>query len=123
MFPSMHYVYMLASRRNGTIYTGVTGRIIVRVSQHKQKLTEGFTSRYGVDLLVWYEPHENIEVAIRREKRLKKWLRARKVALIEQTNPLWLDLYPEFFATPPGPLTGLPTLGGPDSRCTRAAPL
>lgn len=103
----MYYVYMLASRRNGTLYTGVTGRLIVRVSQHKQKLTEGFTSRYGVDLLVWYEPHENIEVAIRREKRIKKWLRAWKIDLIEKTNPHWLDLYPEFFAAPEGPLSDL----------------
>ena len=123
MFLSMYYVYMLASRRNGTLYTGVTGRIIVRVSQHKQKLTGGFTSRYGIDLLVWYEPHENVEVAIRREKRLKKWLRAWKVSLIEQTNPLWLDLYPEFFATAPGPLSVVPTATCPDSRCSRAAPL
>jgi putative endonuclease len=119
----MYYVYILASRRNGTLYTGVTGRIIGRVSQHKQKLTPGFTSRYGVDLLVWYEPHENVQIAIRREKRLKKWLRAWKVALIEQTNPLWLDLYPEFFATAPGPLTGIPRFPNPDSRCSPASPL
>ena len=117
------YVYILASRRNGTLYTGVTGRIVARVSQHRQKLTPGFTSRYGIDLLVWYEPHENIEVAIRREKRLKKWLRAWKVALIEQTNPLWLDLFPEFFAPAPGPLTGIRTYPAPDPRCSPPSPL
>ena len=107
MFPSMYYVYILASRRNGTLYVGVTGRRVGRVSEHKQKLTPGFTSRYGVDLLVWYEPHEVIGVAIRREKRLKKWLRAWKIDLIEKTNPHWIDLYPEFFAVAPGPLTDL----------------
>lgn len=123
MFLPMYYVYILASQPRGTLYIGVTGRIVVRISQHKQKLTEGFTSRYGVDLLVWYEPHESIEVAIRREKRLKKWLRAWKIDLIERTNPHWLDLFPEFFAVPPGPLTGIERFPAPDSRCSRAARL
>lgn len=104
---TMYYVYILASQRNGTLYVGITGRVVDRVSEHKQKLTPGFSSRYGVDRLVWYEPHDMVDIAIHREKRLKKWLRAWKVELIEKTNPHWLDLYPEFFAVEPGPLTDL----------------
>lgn len=103
----MYFVYILSSRPYGTLYTGVTGRLIGRVSEHKQHLTPGFTSRYGVDRLVWYEAHDDITVAIHREKRTKQWLRAWKIALIEKTNPDWRDLYPEFFAAPEGPLSDL----------------
>ena len=103
----MYFVYMLSSRPYGTLYAGVTGRLVGRVSEHKQHLTPGFTSRYGVDRLVWYEAHDDIAVAIHREKRLKQWLRAWKIALIEKDNPHWRDLYPEFFAAPQGPLSEL----------------
>ena len=88
-------VYILASGRNGTLYTGVTSDLIKRVYQHKQHVIAGFTSRYGVDSLVWFEFHMSMESAIGREKAIKKWRRAWKVRLIEQFNPRWLDLYPE----------------------------
>ncbi len=103
----MYYVYILASRYHGTLYTGVTGKLIGRVSQHRQDLFEGFTSKYGVHRLVWYEVHGDINVAIHREKRNKHWRRAWKINLIEAENPHWRDLYPEFFVAPPGPLSGL----------------
>ncbi len=103
----MYFVYMLSSRPYGTLYVGVTGRLVGRVSEHKQHLTPGFTSRYGVDRLVWFEPHGDIATAIHREKRLKQWLRAWKIALIEKQNPHWRDLYPEFFAVQEGPLSEL----------------
>jgi putative endonuclease len=94
MFISRHYyVYILASRRNGTLYTGVTGDILRRIYEHKNDIREGFTSRYGVHLLVWFEAHEDIEAAILREKRIKKWRRAWKLELIEKDNPNWIDLY------------------------------
>jgi putative endonuclease len=86
------YVYILASDRNGTIYTGVTSQLLQRVWQHKEKYVDGFTKQYGVDKLVWYEPHETAESAITREKRIKKWNRAWKVRLIEEANPYWNDL-------------------------------
>jgi len=87
------YVYILASKRNGTLYVGVTSDIVKRVWQHKEKLVEGFTKQYSVDKLVYYEIHENAESAITREKRLKKWKRAWKIELIEEKNPTWEDLY------------------------------
>jgi len=80
-------VYILASRRNGTLYAGVTSDLIKRVWEHKNHLVEGFTKRYGVDRLVWYEPHETMDSAIRREKAIKEWKRAWKLELIEQSNP------------------------------------
>jgi putative endonuclease len=83
----------LASERNGTIYIGVTSDLIARVWQHKHNVIEGFTKKYQVHHLVWYEPHENMESAILREKALKKWNRIWKLRLIEQTNPQWQDLY------------------------------
>jgi putative endonuclease len=85
--------YILASRRNGTLYVGVTSDLIKRVWQHKNDLVEGFTKQYGVHVLVWYEPHETMESAIKREKAIKKWNRRWKLKLIEQSNPLWRDLY------------------------------
>jgi putative endonuclease len=86
-------VYLLASRRNGTLYVGVTSNLIKRVWEHKNHLVAGFTDKYGVDRLVWYEPHPTMEAAIRREKAIKEWKRAWKLALIEKSNPGWDDLY------------------------------
>ena len=88
-------VYILASRRNGTLYVGVTSDLIKRVWQHKNDLVEGFTKQYGVHVLVWYESHETMESAIKREKAIKKWNRKWKLKLIEQSNPQWRDLYEE----------------------------
>ena len=85
-------VYLLASRRNGTLYLGITSNLIQRVWQHKSDLTEGFTRRYGVHTLVWYEGHDTIESAIAGEKAIKEWKRAWKIALIGKSNPQWRDL-------------------------------
>ncbi len=86
-------VYILASKRNGTLYIGVTSDIVKRVWQHKNNMVEGFTKRYGVHQLVWYEVHEDMESAIEREKRLKEWKRKWKLELIEKSNLNWHDLY------------------------------
>ena len=86
-------VYMLASKRNGTLYVGVTSNLPQRVWQHKNDLVEGFTRRYGVHALVWYEVHETMENAIVREKTIKEWKRQWKIDLIEAMNPEWRDLY------------------------------
>ena len=88
-----YYVYLLASRKHGTLYLGVTNDIGRRVYQHKTKAFIGFTSRYGVDKLMWFEVYDQIEEAIAREKALKKWRRGWKCALIEAMNPAWVDLY------------------------------
>jgi len=88
-------VYILASRRNGTLYTGVTSSLIKRVWEHKSDLVEGFTKRYGVHILVWYELHSSMESAITREKAIKEWKRRWKLELIEGINPGWRDLYDE----------------------------
>jgi putative endonuclease len=87
------WVYMLASKRNGTLYIGVTSNLPERVWQHRNKLIPGFTADYNVTMLVWYSFFERIEDAIVEEKRLKKWRRAWKIALIEKDNPQWRDLY------------------------------
>ena len=87
------HVYILANKRNGTLYTGVTSNLPQRVWQHKNDLVEGFTKRYGVHTLVWYETHETMESAMTREKALKEWNRAWKIRLIEANNPTWRDLY------------------------------
>ena len=87
------YVYILASRKNGTLYTGVTSDLIKRVYQHKNKIIPGFTSQYNVAILVYYEIHSDIMVAIAREKCIKKWNRAWKLRLLEKENPEWNDLY------------------------------
>ncbi len=87
------YVYIMASKKNGTIYVGVTSDLIKRIYQHKNNLVEGFTKKYAVHRLVYYERHFSAESAIRREKRLKEWRRQWKVDLIEKTNPKWVDLY------------------------------
>ena len=86
---------MLASKRNGTLYVGVTSDLVQRVWRHKNGLVKGFTERYGVHMLVWYEVHETMESAIMREKAIKKWNRSWKVGLIEEGNPTWRDLYGE----------------------------
>jgi putative endonuclease len=91
-------VYMLASKRNGTLYIGVTGDLAARVSVHRQELADGFTRSYGVHLLVHYEYFETMLDAIAREKKLKKVSRAGKIALIEASNPHWQDLTPEIAA-------------------------
>jgi len=88
-------VYILASKRNGTLYIGVTSQLATRVWQHKSKVVEGFTTKYGVDKLVYYEAHGSAEAAIIREKQLKKWRRSWKIELIEGLNPDWRDLYDE----------------------------
>jgi putative endonuclease len=88
------YVYILASRIGGTLHIGVTNDLIRRVGEHKLKLVEGFTGKYGVVRLVYFEIFDDPENAIRREKRLKKWNRAWKIRLIEEGNPNWEDLYP-----------------------------
>jgi len=94
------YVCILASKRNGTLYVGVTSDLVKRVWQHREEVTEGFTSRYDVKLLVFYEMHESIDLAIAREKAMKKWRRAWKVELIEASNPDWRDLYPDIAGFP-----------------------
>ena len=92
------FVYILASKQNGTLYVGVTSALTKRVWEHKEKVTGGFTARYGVDRLVYYELHGSAEAAIRREKQLKKWNRAWKIRLIEKRNPNWRDLYDDVSA-------------------------
>ena len=90
-----YYVYILASRIGGTLYIGVTNDLVRRVGEHRLKLAEGFTKKYDVSRLVYFEAFDQIEFAIQREKRLKKWPRPWKISLIETQNPDWIDLYPE----------------------------
>ena len=92
-------VYILASRRNGTLYVGVTSNLAKRAWEHRSDLVEGFTKRYGVHSLVHYEQCETMPEAIAREKQIKGWARAWKLRLIEQTNPQWRDLWEDFDAT------------------------
>ena len=87
------FVYILAGKRNGTLYSGVTSDLPKRVAQHKQDAGKGFTSKYSVHSLVWFETHWDIVEAIRREKQIKAWHRKWKLRLIEETNPDWRDLY------------------------------
>lgn len=88
-----YYVYILAKKRNGTFYTGVTNDIVKRVYEHKTNAAEGFTKKYGIKMLVYYEITDSIEQAILREKLIKKWRRAIKIEAIERMNPEWKDLY------------------------------
>lgn len=90
-----YYVYILASKKNGTLYIGVTNNLIKRVYEHKNGLMEGFTSKYKIHQLVYYECSDSIEGTIQREKQLKHWNRAWKIKLIEDLNPEWIDLYEE----------------------------
>jgi putative endonuclease len=93
-------VYILASQRNGTLYTGVTSDLIARIYQHREGTFGGFTKEHGVHRLVWFEVHEMMESAFVREKRIKKWRRAWKLELIEKENPQWLDLAEQFGLVP-----------------------
>ncbi len=88
-----YFVYILASKRNGTLYIGVTNNLLKRVDQHKEGIAEGFTKKYGVHKLVYYEVFNRIQDAITREKRMKKWNRQWKIELIEKSNPNWEDLF------------------------------
>ena len=88
-------MYILASQRNGTLYTGVTSNLPQRIWQHRCRYVGGFTARYGVHALVWYEQHETMMSAITREKAIKAWKRAWKIEMIEASNPEWRDLYEE----------------------------
>ena len=88
-----YYVYILASKRNGMLYIGVTNNLLKRVNDHKNNIIKGFTQKYNVHKLVYYEPYRYIRDAINREKRMKKWNRQWKINLIEKDNPLWKDLF------------------------------
>lgn len=94
------YLYMMSNRKNGTIYTGVSVDLIKRVYEHKSKDREGFTKRYGIDRIVYYEIYDEIAEAIKREKRIKKYPRQWKINLIESMNPEWVDLYQELLGLP-----------------------
>jgi putative endonuclease len=89
-----YYVYILASRPQGTLYIGVTNDLVRRVYEHREGVVDGFSKTYGVKMLVYYECHEDVQRAIEREKTMKHWSRAWKVALIERQNPQWVDLWP-----------------------------
>lgn len=89
-----YYVYILASKRNGTLYTGVTSDLVKRIYEHKNHLVQGFTQKYDVTSLVYFEIHNDINEAILREKRIKSWKREWKLKLIEKENSSWNDLYP-----------------------------
>lgn len=88
-------VYMLSTGKRGTLYIGVTSDLVARTWQHRAHAVDGFTKRYDIDELVWYELHESMESAIQREKRLKKWNRDWKLRLVEKANPEWRDLWPD----------------------------
>jgi putative endonuclease len=90
-----YYVYLLASRKDGTLYLGVTRDLVRRTYEHKHKLVPGFTSRYDINRLVWFEDYDDPRTAIEREKEIKKWRRRWKIELIEKENPGWRDLYTE----------------------------
>jgi putative endonuclease len=94
------YVYILASERNGTVYVGMTDDLVKRVWQHRNDIIPGFTKRYGVKTLVWYEVHESRESAFLRERQIKKWNRDWKLKLFEQTNPTWRDCYDQIAVLP-----------------------
>jgi putative endonuclease len=91
------FVYMMANRKNGTIYTGVASDLIKRVHEHRAQLIDGFTKRYGCKLLVWFEEHDDLQEARRRELQIKEWKRSWKVRLIEERNLDWDDLYQTLF--------------------------
>jgi putative endonuclease len=92
---TQYFVYILASKRNGTLYVGMTSALGKRVWEHKNEAVEGFTKEHGIKMLVYYEGHKDVDQAIRREKRLKRWDRKWKLELIEKNNPDWKDLYDE----------------------------
>ena len=90
-------VYILTNRREGTLYTGVTSNLLVRIAQHRDDLVPGFTRRYKLHRLVWFEQHDSMDEAIRREKQIKRWRRRWKIDLVETENPTWRDLYNDLF--------------------------
>ncbi len=96
VFIKNYFVYILCNKRNGTLYTGVTSDLIKRIYEHKNNLVDGFTKKYNVHSLVWYEIYESAEAAINREKQIKKWKRKWKLELIEKNNLAWNDLYDDF---------------------------
>lgn len=96
----MFYTYILASRRNGTLYVGSTDSLERRVWEHREKVRGGFTAKYGVTCLVWFEPHETRQHAFTRERRIKEWRRSWKIMLIEERNPTWRDLFEELCPEP-----------------------
>jgi putative endonuclease len=89
------FVYILASKPYGTLYTGMTSNLPQRIAKHRDGLYDGFTKKYGIKKLVWYEAHDSAEAAIIREKQIKKWDRSWKIALIEKGNPAWRDMFEE----------------------------
>jgi putative endonuclease len=91
----MYFVYLLASKPYGTLYVGVTSDLTKRIWEHKHKVVPSFTTKYGVDRLVWYETHDDFEAALRREKRIKEWKRDWKINLTETSNQHWVDLSPQ----------------------------
>ena len=93
MKEKVYYVYIVASKRNGTLYTGISNDLVRRVMEHKEKIIKGFTSKYGVDKLVYYESHSDVKEAIRRESNIKAWKRKWKLELIEKENKEWKDLF------------------------------
>jgi len=101
METKLYFVYILASKRNGTLYIGMTSNLLKRVDQHRKELVKGFTAKYGVHRLVYYEQYHNADDAIKREKQLKKWNRKRKLELIETDNPQWQDLFEEIAESRP----------------------
>jgi len=101
-----YYVYLLTNR-SGTLYTGVTNDLQRRMYEHKNKLVEGFTKRYNIDMLVYYEVTDDINGALNREKQIKAWRRSKRVALIESTNPQWRDMSDGWFSPAPPPDSSL----------------
>ena len=115
-----YFVYLLASRRNGTLYPGVTNDVMRRTWEHKSDVIDGFTKKYGVHILVWFETYDDINAAIAREKQIKGWNRAWKIKLIEKYNSGWNDLYKRLLgeiALPDAP--GFPSLASPDGDARR----
>ena len=94
---TVFYTYILASKRNGTLYTGSTDDIVKRMYEHRDKVRPGFTKKYGVSILVWFEQHESRDTAFRRERQIKEWRRSWKLRMIEERNPTWRDLYEDLF--------------------------
>jgi putative endonuclease len=104
-----YYVYILTNKKDGLFYTGVTNDLIRRVYEHKNNIIEGFTKKYNLHFLVYYETHNDINLALLREKRIKKWNRDWKIEIIEKNNPDWIDLYDELIEI-------RPNMGSPLSR-------
>ena len=110
----IYFVYMMASKPQGTLYVGMTNDLIRRAYEHREGLIPGFTKRYGVKHLVWFEVHGDVNEAIAREKRLKRWRRDWKRSLIEADNPHWSDLYPGLTKVGPGARSAQALLGRDD---------